>query len=179
MNTLGNKLVAQRYAKAVFESFENKEQLFDDSKIFMDMFQNNSINEIFTSATLTHSEKFSFIKSIIEMTLAKEIWKSFFELIIDKKRETIVVTIFEEIIDFYYTSKNIMRVQLTLAEEQSKETLQVLSDNLEKILKSSVEIEIDIDKTLIGGFVAKTKSIRVDGSIKNNLIKFKDILKVK
>lgn len=52
---------------------------------------------------------------------------------------------------------------LTKAEEKNLET------SLEKMLNKSIRLKVGVDKTLIGGFLARAGDIVIDGSIKGQL----------
>ena len=54
--------------------------------------------------------------------------------------------------------------------------LNSISEKLKDILGKDVILDVKINPEILGGFVATTNSLLIDGSIKNNLVK---LLKVK
>ena len=179
MSTIGNKLIAERYAKAIFESIDNKEQLLEDTRFLSDLFLNKELCDLFVSEAISNIEKYNLVNPFIAKLHYPESWENFFKIVIDKHRNNIIQPILDEIIELIFIMKNMIRMNLTVAEKLSESVISLITKELEEILKKSVVLEIEVDQSIIGGFVAYNNSIRIDGSIKNNLIKFKKSIKIK
>ena len=46
---------------------------------------------------------------------------------------------------------------------------------IKNVLKKDVILDIEINPEIIGGFIAQTESLLIDGSVKNNLIRLTKI----
>jgi len=66
---------------------------------------------------------------------------------------------------YAYTNKS---DEKTLIETAKKAAKAVIGENLNK----DIVLNLVINPEILGGFIAETDSLRIDGSIKNNLIKF-------
>ena len=64
-----------------------------------------------------------------------------------------------------------IKVLLKIARQQSDEMIAKISVKISDILQKKIVLTVQIQPEIIGGFVAETESISIDGSIKNNLIK--------
>ena len=73
-------------------------------------------------------------------------------------------------------SKNQVKVELSVAHQLPDNLLDSISIELKKILEKDIILKTKIDPEILGGFVATTDSLIIDGSIKNHLIK---LLKMK
>jgi F-type H+-transporting ATPase subunit delta len=70
-------------------------------------------------------------------------------------------------------SKNTAKVILKVAHKQSEETINAIKSQIREILQKEIILEIITQPEIIGGFIAETKSLQIDGSVRNNLEKFK------
>ena len=173
-----NKLVAQRYANAVIMNV--KEDLYasvmDDVTILNQIFASSPESiKIIDSFLLSIPKRIELTKDITAKLKNANIWKNLFEILIKKHRFSIILDILKEIEIFILHSRNQIKVVLKIAHSISKETLEKIKSKIVKILKKDIVLNIKITPEIIGGFVAEAESIHIDGSIKNNLIKFINI----
>ena len=173
-----NKLIAQRYANAVIMNVN--EDLFasimDDVTILNQIFTSSPESiKIIDSFLLSIPKRIELTKDITAKLRNTNIWKNLFEILIKKHRFSIILDILVEIEIFILHSRNQIKVVLKIAHSISNETLEKIKSKIVKILKKDIVLNIKIAPEIIGGFVAEAESIHIDGSIKNNLIKFMNI----
>ena len=173
-----NKLVAQRYANAVIMNVNEDlyASLLDDVTILNQIFASSPESiKIIDSFLLSIPKRIELTKDITAKLKIANIWKNLFEILIKKHRFSIILDILKEIEIFILHSRNQIKVVLKIAHSISNETLEKIKSKIVKILKKDIVLNIQITPEIIGGFVAEAESIHIDGSIKNNLIKFINI----
>ncbi|MCK5051325.1 MAG: ATP synthase F1 subunit delta [Candidatus Cloacimonetes bacterium] len=174
-----NILTAQRYSQAIVSGLDDK----DINSILADV-------EIMSSSIKTEPELVDAVNSYLfpqdkrleialSMTLKlknTELWKNLFGILIKKHRFNIVIDILQDLENKILDKKNQVKVELTIAHDLSEDVLDSISVTLKDILGKDVILDVKINPDILGGFVATTDSLLIDGSIKNNLVK---LLKVK
>jgi F-type H+-transporting ATPase subunit delta len=105
----------------------------------------------------------------------KEIWQNLFVLLIKKHRFSLISAILFDFESTILSSRNQIKVRLKIAHQHSPETIEKIKVKLEKLFKYKIIFNKIIDPSIIGGFVAETGSMQIDGSIKHNLIRLKKI----
>jgi len=174
-----NILVAQRYSHAIISGLDDK----DINSIFADI-------EIMSSSIKAEPELVNAVNSYLfpvkkrleialDMTQNLEntkLWKNLFGILLKKHRFNIITDILLDLENEILEKKNLIKVGLTIAHELPKNVLDSISAKLKDILEKDVILETIINPEILGGFVATTDSLLIDGSIKNNLVK---LLKVK
>lgn len=87
-----------------------------------------------------------------------------------KKKDYLLPKILEETEKIF--DKKI-KIELTLAREVGKDVQDALKKKLTELLGESKKIEMKIDESIIGGFVAKTENYLINASIKDYLNQLK------
>jgi F0F1-type ATP synthase delta subunit len=67
------------------------------------------------------------------------------------------------------------KVELVLAHDADKETREMLGKKLKESLGKDKNVEIKLDESIIGGFVAKTEDYLIDASVKKYLNQLKRV----
>lgn len=174
-----NILVAQRYSHAIISGLDDK----DINSILADV-------EIMSSSIKAEPELVNAVNSYLfplkkRMEIALEmtqklanikLWENLFSILLKKHRFNIITDILLDLENEILEKKNLIKVGLTIAHELPKNVLDSISAKLKDILEKDVILETIINPEILGGFVATTDSLLIDGSIKNNLVK---LLKVK
>lgn len=173
-----NRLVARRYADALLKNIE--EQHF------------TSFRQDITNLKQVFAEDPEYVKSInsllfplqkrLELALEishnlnkRQLWGNLFEILVRKHRFNIIDDVLLELEDEILLKDNRVKVQLTIAHEHPQKVLESISKVIKNVLKKEIELTIKIDSAIIGGFVAQTESLLIDGSIRNNLAKLKKV----
>jgi len=173
-----NKLIAKRYAKAVMANiFEDSTSFLDDITLLNNFFSDNP-EVIKTADSLLYSikKRIEIIKEITRISQNQKIWNNLFQLLVQKHKFIIIREVLTELESTILENKNQEKVHLKIAHKHPDEILKKLKAIITGIIKKELIIEITIDPEIIGGFVASTESLVIDGSIRNNLIKFKNIV---
>ncbi len=176
-----NLVIAKRYAKALFNlalsegwvgqygrELDGFMQLLRDLPDFADAVQNPLYPEAARKAM------FHAVAEKAEMT---PIMKSFINLLIEKKRVQHIGDIaqyYHKLIDEH---ENVARAQLKAASELDETIIQEITQTLENMTGKKVVIEFQLDPSLIGGVVAQIGDLVLDGSVRRQLLNFKESLK--
>jgi F-type H+-transporting ATPase subunit delta len=174
-----NRIIAQRYAKAFLEIVKKSdfESLLNDisalRKILGDF---SDLVKKIDSYLLPPQKRAQLIDLLAENLQNKDIWKNLFLILVEKHRFAIIQQILTELEAIIYRKRNQIKVILKTAREHSPEVIEKIRKKVSTIFNKDVIFEMKIEPEIIGGFVAETESFRIDGSVKNNLIKFKNII---
>lgn len=169
-----NKLIAQRYAKAIILNMEDRmlDSLLEDINSLNAIFsQDPSLIKSFDSFLYPLKKRIDLALNVADKLNNKNIWENLFQILIEKHRFTIILDILIDLEERILDSRNQIKVSLKIAHEQTDNILNDIVAVIKDILKKDVVLDIEIDPEIIGGFIAQTNSILIDGSIKNNLVK--------
>ena len=172
--------MAQRYANAVlmnidkshFESFRKDIQLLE-SVFFQDPEYIKAIN----SLLFPLKKRLALAKEVASKLANSFLWENLFEILVTKHRFSIIGDILLELDHAILERNNQVKVKLKIAHKHSDSVMNDIKESIKNILNKEIELVISIDPDLIGGFVAQTESVLIDGSIKHNLIKLANINK--
>ena len=173
-----NKQIAKRYANAILnaqKSKNNQKKLLADVKFLQKIFsENKEVIEFLHSNILAKKIEKDIFKNITSNLKLSNFWSRVFELLLKKHKFLIIVELLDEIENQIYHNNDQIKVNLTLAEDTSEKIINQIKEYLKIILKKDILFEIKIDPDIIGGFVAETESMQIDGSIRKNLVRFKN-----
>ena len=175
-----NKLIAKRYADAVlmnidkrhFASFRNDIQLLEKA-----FFKHPDYVKSIDSLLYPIKKRIALADEVASKLANNSVWKNLFDILVKKHRFSIIGEILLALDQAILDRSNHVKVQLKIAHEHSDSVMKSIKKNITDILKKDVELIVSIDPSLIGGFVAQTESILIDGSIRHNLVKLANINK--
>lgn len=174
-------VLARRYARALYDlgKEENVGQKFLDDLNYVVGLMNVSdeLKSIMESPLYDVNLKKKMLGKLLVNTDTSIYIENFLNILLEKDR---FYQIFD-ILDSYYdilneiagkvTARVISAVELTEAQQKK------ISDVFSKISKKNINIETEIDPSIVGGLIVDVEGLVYDGSIKSNLIKFKESLK--
>ena len=149
--------IATRYAKSLLD-LANESNKLDEVKADMQVLDkaldNRDLYLLLKSPIVSESKKKSIFKEIFGDKLS-DMTLSFFNVILNKGREEYIPAISDSFTEQYKSHKGISSVKLTTAAPISESNLASIKS---KLLSSSetdqsVEIETEVDPSIIGGFV--------------------------
>lgn len=176
-----NQVIAKRYAKALFNlalesgQVEQYGQELDDFvRLLKELpnFADGIQNPLYPAAV-----RKSLFYAVAGSTGMTPIMKSFVNLLVEKRRVAHVA----DMADYYHKlideNTNVARAQVKAAAALDEKVLQEIAQTLEKMTGKKVVIEFQKDPTLIGGLVAQMGDLVLDGSVRRQLLGFKESLK--
>ena len=167
--------VGRRYSKAIFDIAEEKNQV-------------KEIYELLNSAMVlyrTDKEFKNFIRNpLISNEEKKLVLNEIFGkdnrdnlnillYILDKGRINCIKYIVAEYLKIYYRKNRILDVRATFTKELTDEQKKRLIDKLSQKTGKEINLEIKIDKNILGGGVIRIGDKIIDGSIRRELENWK------
>ena len=176
-----NLIIAKRYAKALFNLAQEDgkiEQYGQELDGFVRLsgklpdLANAIENPLYTEAA-----RKAVFHSVADRIGLSQILKSFINLLIEKRR----VQNAAEIAEYYHKlideHANIARAKIMAAAPQKEGVVQDIAKTLEKMTGKKVVVEFQQDSSLIGGIVAQIGDLVLDGSVRRQLLHFKETMK--
>lgn len=176
-----NDVLARRYAKAIYElgNEESKGEIFlnDLNKIVSLINENEEFKSIMESPLYDLTLKKRILKAVVSNAGVSGYIVNFLNILIEKDRFYELSTILQSYYDIISEASGKAKANVISAVELSQTQQLEISRVFSKITKKQVEIGMTVDASLIGGLVVEIEGMVYDGSIKSQLIKFKEILK--
>ena len=174
--------IATRYAKSLLELAieQNKlEPVSADIQTLQSAIKNRDLYLLMKSP-IVHADKKMAVLNALFQSRVDPLTMAYLKLLVTKGREMYVPEIAAEFISQYKVLKKITTVRVTSAAPLSES---VLADLRKRMLASgatteNLDIEVQVDPKLIGGFVLEFDNKRYDASAANKLAELKaDFLK--
>lgn len=165
--------LASRYAKSLLDLSIEKGQL---EEVFNDMKQVKAVIEasrellVMLKNPIINTEKKQKVVDAIFGKNSNYITKTFLTLMVKKGREAYLLDIADSFIQLYNQNKNITPVKITTAVQFDE----AFTNNLIAKLKSKTgiqnpQIKVEVDESLIGGFVLQYEDKLYDASVAHKL----------
>lgn len=168
-----NPRLATRYAKSLIGLALEKnamETVYADMKFFTSVHESNPDFTALLRSPIIKSDKKEKIINAITGGKVSDLSNLFIGLLVRKGRESKLPEIAEAFINEYNSIKGIHKVKLTTANPLSTD----LTQNIISKIKSeagieNIELETDVDNSLVGGFTLQLADTYVDASILRDL----------
>ena len=160
------------YAGALLESVSSEEvpQVLNGLKILGDTFKNEPFTDILFSPNITETEKADILKQILHTKgFESKRFDSFIDVIVDKKREGLLDYLYKTFESMAYNRQNISKALVVSAISLTEEDLGQIKKKLKSLLNKEIELEIEYDKSLIGGIKVFVDDQELDLSIEGQL----------
>ena len=162
---------SKRYAEAIFDIATEEKIVLEMSetlKSTSDLFDTNiDFKNFFRHPLIKKEEKIAMIEKLFGD--AKETCKNVLSYLIEKGRISQIKEICEEFKNLYYEANNIVDVIATFASEISEQQKAELITKLTNSTKKTINLEVVLDKSLIGGGMIKIGDKIIDGSLRAQL----------
>jgi F-type H+-transporting ATPase subunit delta len=176
-----NLIIAKRYSRALFNLAEEEmaieqygSELDDFNAILKQLpdLGNALRNPLYPEAT-----KKTIFQSVASSMELSPVMKSFLNLLIEKGR----IQNLPDIGDYYHRlideHSNIARAKVMAAVELDEMDLRDIAATLEKKVGKKIVVEFQRDPSLLGGVFAQIGDFVLDGSVRRQLLNFKESLK--
>ncbi len=170
--------IASRYAKSLLDLAKDQGKL---ERVLEDV-------ESFKAAATDSRDFYLFLKSPIitpgkKLSILDELFKekydeatlAFLKIIVRKGREAYLPEIADAFIHQYKVMKNISSVTLKTAVALDQAIVDKIKEKLESsgVTHKNVDLEVEVDPALIGGFVIEFDNKRYDSSVQHHLEQLK------
>jgi len=169
--------VAGTYAKSLLDLAieENKTaEIKADMDMLSKAMESRDLFLLLKSPIISKGKKGQILNIIFEGKLSK-LAKSFVDIIVRKGRENILPEIVEAFDVLYKQFKNISSIKLITAQEISNDNLEAIRKQLtdSDLTSDHIDIETEIDPSIIGGFVIEIGDKLYDASIAHQMQKLR------
>jgi F-type H+-transporting ATPase subunit delta len=171
---------AYRYAKSLIDlAIEQKavEAVQQDMKLIIETCQANRDFLAVLKSPVIKGEKKSTILSAVFKDKISKLSSSFLNMLVDKKREDIIVEIATEYLNQYKKNKHIKTAVVTSAVKIDAALRASIIELVKRETGSEVELIEKTDERLIGGFILRVEDTQIDASVSGKLNKVKRKLK--
>ena len=167
--------VGRRYSKAIFEIAEEKNQvkeIYEMLNSAMVLYRTDKEFKNFILNPLIDNEQ---KKSVLSEIFGKDNSENLNILlyILDKGRMNCIKYIVAEYLKIYYRKNRILDVKATFTKELTDEQKKKLIDKLSQKTGKEINLEIKIDKNILGGGIIRIGDKIIDGSIRRELDNWK------
>lgn len=163
--------VGRRYAEAIYEIAESTDKvkpIYEKLNAFMELYKNDDEFKTFITHPLIEEDEKKKVLSSIFKDSDEGILNIMF-YILDKKRIENIRNIVAEYLKIYYEKNQILDVEATFAVEPSELQKKKLIEKLMKKTGKKINLDVKIDKSIIGGGIIKIGDQVTDGSIRKEL----------
>ncbi len=171
--------IGVRYAKALFLLAQEKnilEQVREDMLLVEKAMKENSRFGLYLDSPVVRpSQKRELISKVFQNHI-NVISLNFLDLLIQNKRENYLESIFRRFFSDYRKYKGIKTAMITTANKISNSTYEKIKLMISNIFKSEIELNINIDAGIIGGYVLRVEDQQYDASVSTGLKRIKKSL---
>lgn len=166
--------VAAQYAEAVLELAVNEggdtdEAVLRDLKLINEVVSaDKDLETVLQHPSVSEQEKMELLRNLFAKS-AKELTMRLLDLLAEKRRLEILPVLETEYKAKLNQRKNIVSASLTSSEPLSDEAIANIKARLVEHLGKRLELEVKVDKSLIGGVVLRLGDQVIDGSLKGKL----------
>ncbi|MFA5334439.1 MAG: ATP synthase F1 subunit delta [Candidatus Omnitrophota bacterium] len=176
---MNDRAVARRYAEGFLayakETVGAKAGLEDLMSLGRMLEKDPELLKFLKNPEISNKDKSEFIDKVFKGTFSEET-RSFIKLIVEKQRSEEAPDIAQEAGEFYYREMGIERAVIKSAKPLPPEILKAIKEKLENKIGKKLEVEVKIDRSLIGGVQAAVGNIVIDGSIRRKLFELREHL---
>jgi len=168
--------ISVRYAKALFLSARDHEVLDKvryDMELLLDVStRDNDIREMLESPIVNPINKFRVLNSVFSDRISN-LTMDFLNLVTRNKREDCIPGMCRHYIHLYKKEKGIMQASISTASPIPENMRSEIITIVKAAFQAEIELEEDVQKDLIGGFVLRVEDKQLDVSVKGKLNKIK------
>ena len=165
-------ILAGRYATAFYSyvSDDRLEPIDGAFGLINQLFAAESeMFQVFRSPTIQAEDKKAFLEKILNQIEPPEEIRVFILLLLRKKRLTLIGDIYAAFHEMVKEKKNFAVANLTSAYPLSEDEREGIRKKFEKICKKNLDFLVDVDESLIAGFVVKVKGVVYDLSFRHKI----------
>ena len=167
--------VGRRYSKAIFDIAEEKKQVKEIYELLnsaMVLYRTDKeFKNFIRNPLISNEEKKLVLNEIFGKDNSDNL--NILLYILDKGRINCIKYIVAEYLKIYYRKNRILDVRATFTKELTEEQKKKLIDKLSQKTGKEINLEIKIDKNILGGGIIRIGDKIIDGSIRRELDNWK------
>lgn len=174
VNTLASKIAAP-YARALFDFSVEKNIMhqitadFQNLEIFLD--EAGELTEYLNNPLVSSDAKSEILTKTLQSQVNAETFK-FLMVLVKRDRINLLKSVIASYLELVYETASIKTIEVITAAAFSNSQKNMLIQKLKELTNArEIRLMINVDSSLIGGFLIKTESKVIDFTIKNQLQK--------
>lgn len=174
VNTLSSKIAAP-YARALFDFSVEKNIMhqitadFQNLEVFLD--EAAELTGYLNNPLVTQDAKSEILKKTLQSQLNTETFK-FLMVLVDRDRINLLKSVIANYLELVYETASIKTIEVLTASPFTNSQKNTLIQKLKELTNArEIRLIINVDSSLIGGFLIKTESKVIDFTVKNQLQK--------
>lgn len=168
-------VIAKRYAKALLDYAVEQgaeQQVYDEVQQLISVYHaTDELRAVLSDPLLPKEEKLTVLVDAAKQEGRKvsAVWQKFIALVLQHKRESLMLFIAYSYVTLYRQLKHISMVHLTTATTLSAATGERLKRMVAEHSKEASEVILEerVDPDIIGGFIFQLDDHRLDASVKH------------
>ncbi|KKJ75587.1 ATP synthase subunit delta [Kiloniella litopenaei] len=179
-NTSLNGL-AGRYALALLEIAEEKSALdavAEDLQGLKQLVSDSSeLQDLLSSPLYTRDQQVKAISAILDKAGVNEVTRNFALVVAENRRLAVLADMADAYLAELARRRGEVRAKVTAAHELTKTQQKAIADALKASAGGSVEVDVTVDESLIGGMIVQVGSRMVDSSLRTKLQRLELVMK--
>ena len=177
---MSNKIIAQRYAIALFSTAKNDDldSLFSDTKTLLEMIHSSDDLMKTLKSPLSKGElKLNIVSSLIKDMASNKILKGLLDTLYKNKRLSILALVLSSFGEVLLSKRGYKSANVTTASDIDDDTKKDISELLNSQYGSKINIEFKTNESLLGGMTVVVGSKMIDLSVRSQVSKFTNNVK--
>ena len=174
-------IIAKRYAKAYFALAREQSRL-PEARTELNEFvafinEQSELRGVLYNPVFEAVQRKAVLNALLDKLEVSTPLRSLLCILVDKNKIAYVDLVAENFSRLVDEAEGRMKVEISSATVLGKRPLQKLRKEFSRLTGKKVELEVEVDESLIGGIVARYGGMVYDGSIKTQLNRFGESLK--
>jgi len=173
--------MAGRYATALFE-LARDEKAIDTVKADLDRFdamlaESPDLMRLVRSPVFSAEQQAKALSAVLELAGVGGLAAKFLQVVAANRRLFAVRQIFKDFRALVARHKGEVTADVTLAQKPDDRQLAAIKDALRAVTGKDVQVDVQVDPSIIGGLIVKLGSRMVDSSLRTKLKSIKQAMK--
>ena len=165
-------LVAERYAKALFELALEKgalEEVYHDSLLIAAACdESRELRLLLKSPIINSGKKLTILNEIFSKSI-NSLTLTYLMIMVRKNGESFIPAIAGQLVELYQAYRNILTVHFKSPVLPDEETRKQVLALMKQYSKADIDLKSEVDDSLIGGFILSWKDLQYDASIRREI----------
>lgn len=172
-------MISRRYARALLKFASERGQLervYAESRVFgARLAASGQLRRVLTNVTLGDDRKYGIAEAFAGGEISEEFGR-FLRLVIKQRREDCLLIMMWDFQAMVREKLRLLEAEVTTAVEVDDATRRKISDELASMVDATVDLKTKVDPSIVGGYVLRWDSFRLDASVRGKLERLRETL---
>ena len=174
-------IIAKRYARAYFALAQEQDRLLEaqtELSEFVTFLKGQSeLSGVLYNPVFEIAQRKAILGSLLDKLEVSTPLRSLLSILVDKNKIAYVDLVAENFSQLVDEAEGRMKVEIASATVLDESSLTELRNEFSRLTGKKVELEVEVDESLIGGIVARYGGMVYDGSVRTQLNRFGESLR--